>query len=678
MYIFSVDFSKNNLMAEQLDISSLYNLPVMNKLLIEQQLINFADLSIKKAYLLDAERDLKFSLFDAIAIKEKELFKELAKIDNDEIFLAFRNDIYFEVNDLDVKITDNFDLFLLKDKNGLFFCALGKVGYLKRLHNQSISFYDFFKSAKNNIDFRSKMYDGYAKQLNSIKNYKSLLSDILNGKTCFKPPFIAEGIFTDGNVPEGDYSIIPPVYIGESVQIEGGSVIGPDTVIYNNTLVAENTTIKHSVLFENVYVSSNCFVYGSVCCDNASIKRNSAVFSGSVIGADALIGEEITVENDSIINRNVRLDKFSFLPLKKQKMYASGNKIQGLMPDKASLLGSAFANVFKNPKVIIGCDGTAASLSLKLAFISGLIAAGSESLDIGIAFKSRLFFSSSFCDCDYSVFISYNSGVTELEFFDSENNNLSKTECCNLFDLFNKGEIVYKRGDEYKNVRQIKGLGRMYVREITAFSATELPCISKVICNNPMLLKTLNEIFGKCTSEVGNTDNLILYMNEGGTNANIRFKDKIYTGKTLKKLVYFYSGEVQNINFFESELYKKNWRCDSVFLVIAVLNIIKFTGKELDALTEGLPRFFIKSDDINLRCSDSAIADRLSSEFRVNHTNNSFKIKCNKGFVKLINNSREGKVKIFAASECMSISEELCGFFTELLLPSQPLDNMDN
>lgn len=678
MFIFSVDFSENSLLAEQLDISSLYNLPVMNKLLIEQQLINFVDFSVKKAYLIAAEKNLDFSLFDAVAINENELFKELVKIDNNERFIAFRNDVYFEANDFDRRITENDDLFLLKDKNGLFFCAFGTVGQLKRLYNKNISLHEILKSTKNNAVFCQEIYDGYVMRLDSIKNYKSLLSDVLNGKTFFKPPFIAEGIFTDGNVPEGDYSIIPPVYIGDLVQIESGSVIGPDTVIYNNTLVAESTTIMNSVLFENVYVSSDCFVYDSVCCNNSSIKRNSAVFSNSVIGANALIGEDITVENDSIINKNVKLDKFAFLPLKKNKMYYYGNRIQGLFPDKAALLGTAFANAFKNPKVIIACDGSAASLSIKLAFISGLMASGSECLDIGAVFKSRLFFSSNFCDCEYSVFISNNGGVTDMEFFDSGNNKLSKTQCCNLFHSFNKGEFKYKKGDECKNVRQIKGLGRMYIREITAFSDTDLPYVSEVVCDNPFLLKTLNEIFEKCTSEKAECSSLILYMNESGTNVKIKFGEKVYSQKTLKKLVNFYVAKDQNLKIFESNLYKKLWRCDSVFLVMSVLNIIKSTGKDIDVLIGALPRFFIKSNNLNMKYTDGAIAEKLSSKFRINHLNDSFKIKCNKGFVMIKNNSTEENVEVIAASECMAISDELCGFFTELLLPSQPLDNITN
>lgn len=670
MYLFSVDFSRNNLLSEQINISSLYSLPVMNKLLIEQQLINFSDLSIEKAYLIDCEKNIEFSVFNAVAIKESEMFKELALIDNNEKFIAFRNDVYFETNNLNLDVSNSDDLILLNDKNGLLFCVIGSIGQLKRLYNKNIFLYDFFKSSEKHTCFCKDVPDGYVVQLNSIKNYKSLLSDILNGNTILKPPFIAEGVFTDGAVPKGDFSIIPPVYIGESVQIESGSVIGPDTVIYNNSLISENTTIMNSVLFENVYVSSNCFVDGSICCDNASIKRNSAVFSGSVIGADALIGEDITLENGSIINKNVRYDKFDSFHLKKNKIFSSGNKFQGLSPDKAALLGSAVAVVFKNPKIIVGCDGSTNSLSLKLAFMSGLVASGSECLDVGVTFKSQIFFSSRFCDCDYSVFFSGLGGGTDIEIFDEQNENLSKTQCYNLIDFCNRGKFVFRKSDECNNIRQIKGLRRMYVREIMAFSDIELPQISEIICDNPILLKTLQEIFKRCITKDNRGNTLILYMNESGTNAKIKFKENFYSQKTLKKLVFFSIKNGQNTKVFESELYKALWRYDSVFLIMAVLNIVKFTGKELDVLIGELPRFFINTNSVNSKYLNSEIAGKLSSKFKINHQKGAFNIKCNDGYVKLINNPKKEKIKILAASESLAMSEELSGFFTEFLMHS--------
>lgn len=666
MYLFSLDFSQNNLLKEQININSLYLLPVVNKLLIEQQLVNFADLSIEKAYLINCKNYIDFSVFNTVAINENELFKEIALISDNEKFIAFRNDVYFETNNLSLKSNKNDELVLLHDENGLGFCVTGSVSKLKRLYNKNMSLSDFFKFPEKFTYCSEEVQKGYVCYLKSIKNYKDLLIDILNGKTHSKPPFVAEGIFTAHEVPKGDFSIVPPVYLGESVQIESGSVIGPNVVIYNDTLISENTTIKNSVLFEKVFVSSNCFVDGTVCCYNASIKRNSAVFAGSVIGENALIGEDITLENNSLINRNVNYGNPDIFNLEGKKKFSLNNKFQGISPDKSVLLGSAVSVVFKEPKIIVGCDCSSNSLSLKLAFISGLIASGSECIDVGVTFKSQMYFFSLFCDCDYSVFFSCLGGGTNIEIFDSENRQLSKSQCCNLFDYCNKGEFVYKNADECKSVRQIKGLRKMYICEIVAFSEENLPCVD-VECENLILLKTIEDIFKRCIEKERHESALIIYVNENGTNVNIKYRDKIYQQKILKKLVHFFQNKEERFNIFESDFYKKSWRNDSVFLVVAVLNIIKRTGKDLAELISELPLFYIKSQNINLKFNDSELAEKIGRKFIISHKKGCFNVRCNKGYIKIKNNKEKGEIKIFSASQSMAVSKEICDFFAGLL-----------
>ena len=137
MYLFCVDFSENNLLTEQVGDFSLYNLPVLNKILIEHQIINFSSLSITKAYLIDCNKSVELPLFDTLNISEKEVFKELTLIDNNERFVAFRNDAYFEINSL---ITDNYenDEFVFsKDEDGFVFLFSGKIGQLKRVYNKN-------------------------------------------------------------------------------------------------------------------------------------------------------------------------------------------------------------------------------------------------------------------------------------------------------------------------------------------------------------------------------------------------------------------------------------------------------------------------------------------------------------------------------------------------------------
>lgn len=667
MYLFILDFSENNLLTEQIDIASLYDLPVLNKLLIEHQLINFTDLSVDKSFLINFTRKIEFPVFDAVSVEEKNIFKELMLIDNEEKFIVLRNDVYFEINNLNSIITGQNELASIKDKNGLIFCVFGSIGQLKRIYNKNFTIYDVFKQMNYFTSICEDSFNGYVKNLNGIASYKTLLFDILNGKTLYKPPFIAEGVFTEGDVPEGDFSIVPPVYFGKGVQIESGAVVGANTVIYDYSLVSKNTSIKNSVLFENVYISSNCYIDGTVCCDNASVKRNTAVFSGSVIGADALIGEDMTLENNSIVNKKVRFDKFNNYPFRNKKDFPFNSKFQGVTPDKSALLGSAVAVVFKKPKIIVGSDYSPNALSIKLAFLSGLIASGSRCVDVGVTFKSHLFFSLRYCDCDFSVFFSDTGGGTNIEIFNSKNEELTKTDFCNLFDFCNRGNFIFEKSAENEYVRQIKGLKKMYIREITAFSLEDLPYVDEVVCENKILLKILNEILNKCTKKDNRENGISVLMDGSGTNVNIKSRGKIYTQTNLKKLVFFYTKSEQNTKIFESDFYKWLWRYDSVILFMVVLNIIKISGKELGVLIEELPKFYIKTNCINLKSNNSEIAEKISSKFPFNHQKGVFNIKCNDEHVKVLNNSDDGKVKIIASSKCMAVSEELCNFFSEFL-----------
>lgn len=217
MYLFSVDFSTKSLLTEQLNIESIYNLPVMNQLLIEHQLINFAGLPIKKAYLINCKRNIDFSLFETLCVKERQLFKELALMDDKEKFIAFRNDVYFETVDLKSVVDIVDDLFYLKDKNGLIFGFCGLIEKMKMILSKNLSIEGEFKQSKIHTNFPRKECCFYSKTLNSIKDYKNLLFDILGEKTVYKPPFVAEGVYINGEIPKGDFSIIPPVYLGESV-----------------------------------------------------------------------------------------------------------------------------------------------------------------------------------------------------------------------------------------------------------------------------------------------------------------------------------------------------------------------------------------------------------------------------------------------------------------------------
>lgn len=668
MFLISVDFSKDNLLTEQLNVRSFYDLPVLNCSLIEHQLKNFADITIQKAYLMnggDYINDISF--INTVSVDLANIYRDMPSFTGDSNVFLFRNDVYFECNISEKHSSVACEEIIgIKNNEGFCFAAFCSLKALKKLYNRNI---DFFELMNNHGKYISSYInaDGYTKELKTVENYKSLLFDILNGVTIFKPPYIAEGIFTDGIVPKGDFSITPPVYLGDLVQIENGSTIGPNAVIFNNSLVSKNTSVKNSVLFENVYVSSNCFIDGAICCENSSIKRNSAVFAGTVIGANALIGEDITVENNSLIHKNVRYDNYLKSPFTNKISNSFKDKFQGLSPEKAALLGSAVAVVFGKPRILIASDGEPNSQSIKLAFLSGLISSGAESFDVGNTFKSHIFFCCKFCECDYSVFVSGRGGGTNVEIFNSKNEILSKAECYNLFDFCNKGEFLYVKPNECKNVRQIHGLRRMYIREVTSLFENNLCFFPRVICENKLLLKTFEEILKKVTQNTNTQPKMHITLNDNGTNASIKYNDTVYTEKDLKRLVFFYSKKKENAIYFDYNAYADLWKADSVFLVFAVIKILNITGENIDSLITALPSFYTNSKIVISSLKTGETAKKIDDLRSVNYKHSCYNIKLKNGLVKVVKNRFSNETKIICAAENMSVCTELCDFVGDLL-----------
>ena len=98
------------------------------------------------------------------------------------------------------------------------------------------------------------------------------------------------------------------------------------------------------------------------------------------------------------------------------------------------------------------------------------------------------------------------------------------------------------------------------------------------------------DAFGLCFKS-GNS--VILKGGKEAIHSNIAITNVIREGLKEKNMN-------ENAVIFESELYRTLWRFDSVFLVVAVLNIVKLTGKNLDVLIEETPSFYIKSNCINI------------------------------------------------------------------------------
>ena len=79
--------------------------------------------------------------------------------------------------------------------------------------------------------------------------------------------------------------ILGPVYIGENVEISPFAIIGPDTVLCDNSSVGMNAKVIGSVVWDNVHVGDGASVINSVVMSNCKIDKNSKKYNSVLTGS---------------------------------------------------------------------------------------------------------------------------------------------------------------------------------------------------------------------------------------------------------------------------------------------------------------------------------------------------------------------------------------------------------
>ncbi|MEI6512403.1 MAG: mannose-1-phosphate guanyltransferase [bacterium] len=188
--------------------------------------------------------------------------------------------------------------------------------------------------------------------------------------------------------------IIPPVCIGRNCKIKANSVVGPYTVLGDNTIIDENARVERSILWDSVYIGPNTNVQGSTICSRVTIKEDCHV------NEDVVIGDRCHIESGSTIRPRIKLwpDKFIEQGSTVTMSLVWGSKWRGslfrnlgvaglanieITPDLACKLGAAFgASLPKGSAVVTARDPFKVSRMIKRAVISGLLSVGVDVIDL--------------------------------------------------------------------------------------------------------------------------------------------------------------------------------------------------------------------------------------------------------------------------------------------------------
>ena len=565
----------------------------------------------------------------------------------DEYSVVFSSSVFVDVDEAFISVLkENLGEYSVVSAEGQLLCNVfnNKNLALKLSEN------NHKKSVFSDETESQIVYEGYTKNIKKALNYKCLLDDVLHQKTTELLPEIAQGIFAEDKIPEGNFVIIPPVYFDVGVQVEDGAVIGPGAIIMADTLVSKKSEIRNSFVSKGAYVSSNCLIEGAFLCENVNVRRNSVVLGGSVLGHNSTVGEETIIENNSLILPYTKVDesKQNYINFKKET-HESPAGFYGYSPEKAALLGAALGKVFNKPRIAVASDGELNSTSLKLALLSGLMTTGASCYDFGNTFLSALHYYMEFCELDCSVFVSGNRSGTVITVFTKKSYSLTSSQYYNTKALMVSGKIERCTFDECKKINQIHGMTRMYIQNIIKDFNSPLEFVPVFKCCNKRILSVVELAASKIGCKTEDKE-LVINLNSEGTKVTFEYDNVIYPHSKIREIVSFFSKEnvLSDLRDF-----------DAVILSFELLRI--FNDKHLDfkSALKLLPKFYVVEDYLNYNGSMHELINKIGDRENVQYKSGDLFLE--KRGSKVLVNRLDNGLRIIAKASSSEAAQEIVG-----------------
>lgn len=552
--------------------------------------------------------------------------------------------------------------------------------------------------------------EGYWCDIGNMQAYIKCQHDMFDGKINIPINPTAGGIYTKNGLPEGDYNIVPPVYIGKNTEIENGAVIGPYTVIDDNCYIGKNAKIRHSVILENCWIASGSSITGSLVCSGAALKKRASMFEGSVVGAGSVIGEDsalnpgIHIWPGKIVGRGSKVTSdIKYGNVRVEIIGENGideKNGTALNPEACVKLGIAVGNTEYGKKTGVATDGTRTADVMKLALTSGLSGSGSTVWDFGECFESMLNFLVNFCGLGAGLFI---SAKDERSVRICGEGGLSITR---LFEREIENGFL---GSEFRDVSECE------IKEISDMSSVRLLYNQELLKQAPyglngigVTFKSENEsirnLLENCAFRLGahESESLIFEVDVTGTKLCVQTEKTSYDYEKLLSVCCL--NEMKNgrdiavpydapdfLDSFAEKCGRKAFRYlhtpadnsditarrlaakqifvrDGLFLAIKLLSVMKERGCSLEELISEIPEIFIMKKIIDIDFSP-AYLNTMIAEKSINSKNDfeGIRIVRENGKLLIIPERGGDKLRISAEANSMEAAAELCASFEEMI-----------
>ncbi len=552
--------------------------------------------------------------------------------------------------------------------------------------------------------------DGYWCDIGSTDAYLKCHRDMFDGKINIHLNPTAGGIYTENGLPHGDYSIVPPVYIGSNVEIENGAVIGPYAVVDDNCYIGKNSKARYSVILENSWLASGASVTGSLVCSGAALKNRASMFEGSVAGSGCVIGEDATVNpgvmiwpgkivgNGSKVSQNVKFGSV------KAKMLSDNGVDEKngarLNSETCVRLGMAVGNTRNGKKTGIATDGTRAANVMRLAVMSGLSGSGSAVWDFGECFEAQLNFLVNFCGLGAGLFIGCKNekfikicgegGLSIPRFFERE-----------IENGISGGEFREISESDIKEISDMSSVKLLYSQELSKQAPYGLSGIGvKFISEN----ESIRVLLENCAFRLGahESDELVFEVDSSGTKLSAQSGDLCFDYEKLlavcclnemkngrdiavpydapvfldslaedcgKKAFRYLSTPADNSDSAARRLAAKQiFVRDGLYLAIKLLSVMKERECSLVNLVSEIPEKYIVKKFVSLPFSTSDLSNIIGEEnVSIKNDFEGIRLVRDSGRLLIIPESGGEKVRVLAEADSMEAAEELCSSVEEII-----------
>lgn len=550
--------------------------------------------------------------------------------------------------------------------------------------------------------------DDYWCDVGNIATYLECQRDILDGRIKPQCGKIADGIYSPEKLPAGDYSIVPPVYIGRNAEIRDGAIIGPYAVIDDNCYVGENAKIRYSTLLENACVSRDCAITGALVCSGAALKKGASMFENSVAGSGSIIGENSCVKQNVLVwpgkiickGKSV-FDNVKYGNFRNGIMNENGFSEEGgarLTPETCVRIGEAVGSTRNGSKCGIATDGSRYSQVLRYAVVSGILGVGGSVWDFGCCFEAQLNFLINFCGLGAGLFIS-GKDKKEIKICGEGGLSIPRFFERSIESYINKGECREIDEDFVKELNEMSSVGLIYKQELLKAAPYGLSGIgASVRCENPLAERMLTSVLRKlgCTED----ENFLIELSASGTSAKL-----LYDGTEIeyeKILAVCCLNEMKNgrdisvpydapgfLDALASDYGKRVYRYlstpaddsdsvarrlaakqifvrDGLFLAVKLLSVMKERECSFTELLSQLPESYIIKKTVPIGFSPADLAGLVGEEnISLSNGFEGIKLVRSNGRLLIIPERDGEKVRVLAEADTMEAAKELCIDFEE-------------